>query len=74
MWTVLTVVAIVSVLMILAVRAALAGRPSRHEPQPTAVDPADADDFPRPGEPSPHRPDGRPIPGSRDDRSQKRAD
>lgn len=71
MWIAWLIIGILAVAAIIAVRVALAGRRSAHRPQPETVDPDNAD-FPAPGEPSPHRPDGRPIPGSRDDRRDKR--
>lgn len=71
MWIAWMIVGIVAVVVIIAVRAALVGRRSEHGRQPEVLDPERAD-FPAPGEPSPHRPDGRPVPGSRDDRRDKR--
>jgi hypothetical protein len=71
-WTAIVIIAIISVILILAVRAALIGRRQVHEPEPVAVDPAEADRFPAPGEPAPRRADGSPVPGSRDDRVRKR--
>lgn len=45
---------------------------SRRQPkadtQPEVPGGARPDEFPRPGEPSPHRADGSPVPGSREDR------
>lgn len=35
------------------------------------LDASDAADFPAIGEASPHKPDGRPVPGSRDDRRRR---
>lgn len=72
MWTAIVIIAVVAVVVIVAVRLALVGRRPVHEPQPEVADPSDADEFPAPGEPSPHRPDGSPVPGSRDDRRRHR--
>ncbi|CAN5419282.1 hypothetical protein BH23ACT3_BH23ACT3_19530 [soil metagenome] len=75
MWVAWMIVGIVAVLVIVAVRAALVGtrvgRP-RTDDQSEVTDPHETE-FPSVGEPSPHRPDGRPIPGSRDDRREKRS-
>jgi hypothetical protein len=76
MWVTWMIAGIVAVLVIVAVRAALVGsRSGRPQPddQPEVTDPHEAD-FPSVGEPSPHRPDGRAVPGSRDDRREKRSD
>jgi hypothetical protein len=76
MWVTWMIAGIFAVLVIVAVRAALVGsrngRP-RPDDQPEVADPHDAAEFPSLGEPSPHRPDGRPVPGSRDDRREKRS-
>lgn len=75
MWIALLVVAVVAVVLILLVRVILIGRRPTHGPQPEVTDPAAAaDEFPAPGEPSPHYPDGSPVPGSRDDRRRKGAE
>lgn len=66
MWTVLAIVLVVGVVTVLVVRAALAGRSPRREPQPEVLEPRDAAAFPAPGEPTRPRPDGSPPPGSRD--------
>lgn len=69
MWTMLIVVAVLAAGGLLVARMVLAGRRPAHDAQAEPVDAESAsDDFPAPGEPSPHRSDGRPIPGSRDDR------
>jgi hypothetical protein len=71
MWTFIAILAVV--LTVMAIGVLVLPRPKRSENEPGAdvrwgEEAGDADDFPDPGEPSPHRPDGRPIPGSRDDR------
>ena len=43
-------------------------RKPKSESQPEVEGGARADEFPEPGAPSPHRADGSPVPGSRDDR------
>lgn len=76
MWVTWVIAGIFAVLVIVAVRAALVGsRTGRPRPddQPEVADPHAADEFPSVGEPSPHRPDGRAVPGSRDDRREKRS-
>lgn len=65
------IVGIVAVVVVIAIRVALVGRRRRPADQPEVMDPEHSD-FPRPGEPSPRRPDGSPVPGSREDRRNKR--
>jgi hypothetical protein len=75
MWVTWMIAGIFAVLVIVAVRAALVGsRTGRPRPddQSEVTDPTETE-FPSVGEPSPHRPDGRPVPGSRDDRREKRS-
>lgn len=74
MWITLIAIAAVCVVALVVVRVALVGQRPRHEAQPVVVDPADADEFPAPGEPTPRRADGSVPPGSRDDRARKRPD
>ena len=73
-FTVLAVLAVLGILVVVVVMVAsrstgdrgASRRSAQHVVPP--VQRGDASDFPRPGEPSPHRADGRPVPGSRDDR------
>lgn len=74
MWTFIIIASLIAVLAIIAVRLALVRRTPTHEPQREVIDPSAAEQFPEPGQESPHRPDGSPIPGSRDDRRAKRPD
>ncbi len=75
MWIMILIAALVAVAVIVVVRVVLIGRRATHGPQPEVVDPTAAvDEFPAPGEPSPHYPDGTPVPGSRDDRRRKRGE
>ena len=65
----LTVIAILSVLAAaMVVVAVVVGGRRTPRGDLDVVDPADADEFPDLGEPSPRRSDGRPMPGSREDR------
>ena len=71
MWVFVTVLAVL--LSLAAIWLLFLPRAKQTENEPGAdvrwgEEAGDADDFPAPGEPSPHRPDGRPVPGSRDDR------
>lgn len=70
MWIVVMMLSLLAVAVLLAVWLLPAVRRSRGEPRhdEDVLDRSDAHDFPAVGEPSPHKEDGRPVPGSRDDR------
>ena len=71
MLTLMLIVAIVGVFVVVGMYAA--SRPRRQpkaDTQPAVPGGARADEFPEPGQSSPHRPDGTPVPGSREDRNQ----
>ena len=71
MWIAVVVFAVLAVAVLAVVFMVPAVRRSRGEPRHDVdvVDPdVAAHDLPQVGEPSPHRPDGSPVPGSRDDR------
>lgn len=72
MLTLMLIVAVVGTIVVVGMYAA--ARPRRQpkaDTQPTVPGGARADEFPAPGAgSSPHRADGSPVPGSREDRQQ----
>ncbi len=71
MWTFIAVLAVVLAVMGLGVLVLPRSQRTEHKPGADmrwGGQAGTAHDFPSPGEPSPHRPGGHPIPGSRDDR------
>ena len=63
------VLAIIGILVVLGMYMASQNRRQpKSETQPEVRGGAQADEFPEPGQASPHRPDGSPVPGSRDQR------
>jgi hypothetical protein len=66
MWTLITILSLLAAAVMITALVMGGRRTPRGDVD--VVDPADAGDFPDLGEPSPRRSDGRPVPGSREDR------
>lgn len=65
----LLIVALIGIVVVIGMYVSAQSRQrSKADTQPEVPGGAQADEFPEPGEPSPHRADGRPVPGSREDR------